>query len=83
MDIPCLSREEKCEAVSNLRRLAVHHPEILCTNLHTVTLAVIQEAKNLRSQVSRLALICLGDMFTGLKKNMDMVSFFLFFPISW
>lgn len=31
--------------------------------------------KNLRSQVSRAGIYTLGDMFTCLEKNMDLVSF--------
>jgi len=30
--------------------------------------------KNLRSQVAHLAMVCLGELYTNLKKNMDSVS---------
>ena len=35
----------KCEGIQGIRRLAKHHPEVLVTQLHTVTLAVIAEVR--------------------------------------
>ncbi|RMX50084.1 hypothetical protein pdam_00002933 [Pocillopora damicornis] len=63
--------EMKCEGIQGIRRLTKHHPEVLVSQLHTVTLAIIAEVKNLRSQVSRSGICCLGDMYTILGKNMD------------
>ncbi|XP_074631934.1 TOG array regulator of axonemal microtubules protein 1-like isoform X2 [Acropora palmata] len=63
--------EMKCEGIQGIRRLAKHHPDVLSLHLHTVTLAVIAEVKNLRSQVSRSGICCLADMYTTLGKQMD------------
>ena len=44
-----LSQEEwviKCSAINSIRRLAAHHPEVLCTSqLHTLNLAMITEVR--------------------------------------
>ncbi|XP_064623563.1 TOG array regulator of axonemal microtubules protein 1-like isoform X2 [Lineus longissimus] len=61
----------KCNGLNVLRRLIMYHPEVLSNQLHTVILALIAEVKNLRSQVSRLAITTLGEMFLALKRNMD------------
>lgn len=63
--------EMKCDCLNAIRRLAVHHGDVLSTQLHPITVAVVAEARNLRSVVSRLAMTCLADMFTHLNGNMD------------
>ncbi|KAK2166030.1 hypothetical protein LSH36_43g02057 [Paralvinella palmiformis] len=70
-----ISKEQwdiKYTGINNIRRLVVHHPDMIVQNLHAVNVAIIQEVKNLRSQVSRLAIVCLGEMYTYLKKLMDL-----------
>ncbi|XP_029396398.1 TOG array regulator of axonemal microtubules protein 1 [Mus pahari] len=63
--------EKKMEGLNFVRCLAAFHSDLLNTKLHETTFAVVQEVKNLRSGVSRAAVVCLGDLFTYLKKNMD------------
>ncbi|KAK3093087.1 hypothetical protein FSP39_010926 [Pinctada imbricata] len=63
--------ETKCSGLNTLRRLAMHNPDTLVSQLHPVILALLNEVKNLRSQVSRLAIVTLGDMFSNLRKAMD------------
>ncbi|XP_066480524.1 TOG array regulator of axonemal microtubules protein 1 [Tiliqua scincoides] len=63
--------EKKIEGLNSIRCLSAYHPDALSAKLHETTLAVVQEVKNLRSVVSRAAVICLGDLFNYLKKNMD------------
>ncbi|KAL2789980.1 TOG array regulator of axonemal microtubules protein 1 isoform 2 [Daubentonia madagascariensis] len=63
--------EKKIEGLNFIRCLAAFHSEILNTKLHETAFAVVQEVKNLRSGVSRAAVVCLSDLFTYLKKNMD------------
>ncbi|XP_043930209.1 TOG array regulator of axonemal microtubules protein 1 isoform X2 [Protopterus annectens] len=63
--------ERKIEGLNFIRCLSAYHSAVLMTKLHETVLAVIQEVKNLRSGVSRAAVVCLADMFTHLKKNMD------------
>ncbi|XP_058396645.1 TOG array regulator of axonemal microtubules protein 1 isoform X4 [Diceros bicornis minor] len=63
--------EKKIEGLNFIRCLAAFHSEILTTKLHETNFAVVQEVKNLRSGVSRAAVVCLSDLFTYLKKNMD------------
>ena len=67
-------REIKCEGLQYVRRLVKHHADVVAAQLHSVTLAVVEEVKNLRSQVSRSALCCLRDMFQCLGRQMDPVS---------
>lgn len=59
------------EGLNFVRCLAAFHSDLLNTKLHETTFAVVQEVKNLRSGVSRAAVVCLGDLFTYLKKSMD------------
>nr|XP_033809262.1 TOG array regulator of axonemal microtubules protein 1 isoform X4 [Geotrypetes seraphini] len=63
--------EKKIEGLNFIRCLSAYHSDVITAKLHETNLAVIQEVKNLRSGVSRAAVVCLGDMFTHLKKNMD------------
>ncbi|XP_019850510.1 PREDICTED: crescerin-1-like [Amphimedon queenslandica] len=63
--------EEKREALLVLRRLSAWHKPIIIPQLHTVLIAVEKEVKNLRSQVARSAIACLGDMFGYLAKEME------------
>ncbi|XP_060611108.2 TOG array regulator of axonemal microtubules protein 1 [Anolis sagrei] len=63
--------EKKIEGLNSIRCLSAYHPETLTAKLHEASLAVVQEVKNLRSVVSRAAVVCLGDLFNYLKKSMD------------
>uniref|UniRef100_H2MRQ5 TOG array regulator of axonemal microtubules 1 n=1 Tax=Oryzias latipes TaxID=8090 RepID=H2MRQ5_ORYLA len=64
--------DKKIEGLMLLRSLALYHPDTLHSNLHEVCLCVIQEVKNLRSGVSRVALCTLGELFTHLQRTMDL-----------
>nr|XP_040054780.1 TOG array regulator of axonemal microtubules protein 1 isoform X2 [Gasterosteus aculeatus aculeatus] len=63
--------EKKIEGLTFLRSLANFHSDTLQGSLHDVCLCVIQEVKNLRSSVSRVAVCTLGDLYTHLEKAMD------------
>ncbi|CAF0871745.1 unnamed protein product [Adineta ricciae] len=63
--------EQKCAGLTLLQLLLAQHPDTVTQNLHQVVLALIQEVKNLRSQVARFALSTFCDMFKYLKRNMD------------
>uniref|UniRef100_A0A8C8SJF0 TOG array regulator of axonemal microtubules 1 n=1 Tax=Pelusios castaneus TaxID=367368 RepID=A0A8C8SJF0_9SAUR len=63
--------EKKIEGLNFVRCLSAYHADVLTVKLHETSLAVVQEVKNLRSGVSRAAVVCLGDLFTYLKKSMD------------
>ncbi|XP_067847964.1 TOG array regulator of axonemal microtubules protein 1 [Heptranchias perlo] len=63
--------EKKIEGINCIRCLSTYHSDVLTVRLHEAVFAVVQEVKNLRSGVSRVAVLCLGDMFTVFKKNMD------------
>uniref|UniRef100_A0ABM5FCC8 TOG array regulator of axonemal microtubules protein 1 isoform X5 n=1 Tax=Pogona vitticeps TaxID=103695 RepID=A0ABM5FCC8_9SAUR len=63
--------EKKIEGLNSIRCLSAYHPDVLTAKLHETSLAVVQEVKNLRSVVSRAAVLCLGDLFNYLKKSMD------------
>uniref|UniRef100_UPI0037E90F07 TOG array regulator of axonemal microtubules protein 1 isoform X3 n=1 Tax=Semicossyphus pulcher TaxID=241346 RepID=UPI0037E90F07 len=63
--------EKKIEGLTFLRSLAHYHLDTLQGRLHDVCLCLIQEVKNLRSGVSRVAVCTLGDLYTHLQKAMD------------
>ncbi|XP_019412149.1 PREDICTED: crescerin-1 isoform X1 [Crocodylus porosus] len=63
--------EKKIEGLNFVRCLSAYHADVLTVKLHEMSLAVVQEVKNLRSGVSRAAVVCLGDLFTYLKRSMD------------
>ncbi|XP_029350108.1 TOG array regulator of axonemal microtubules protein 1 isoform X2 [Echeneis naucrates] len=63
--------EKKIEGLTFLRSLAHYHSDILQARLHDVCLSLIQEVKNLRSGVSRVAVCTLGDLYTHMQKAMD------------
>lgn len=55
--------ECKCEGLVTFRRLAKFHPEYLSDDFHMIVEAVLGQVKNLRSQVTRLALSSISDLF--------------------
>lgn len=63
--------EKKIEGLTYLRCLAQFHADTIHTRLHDVCLALIQEVKNLRSGVARIALSTLSDLYIHLQKAMD------------
>ena len=62
------------EGLNLIRRLVKFHPEVITDQTHTVVVAVMNEVKNLRSSVSKLAIMCMAEMFQELKSAMDKVS---------
>lgn len=55
-----------------MRRIAAHHGAVVSKqDLHAVLLRVLDAINNLRSSVSKNGLLCLGDMFGGLRRRMD------------
>ncbi|XP_048831086.1 TOG array regulator of axonemal microtubules protein 1 isoform X1 [Brienomyrus brachyistius] len=63
--------EKKIEGLELVRRLAQFHTELMSDRLHDTCLVVIDEVKNLRSGVSRVAVATLGELFTHMKREMD------------
>ncbi|CAF3644622.1 unnamed protein product [Adineta steineri] len=63
--------EQKCSGLNLLQMIIAQYPDTITQNLHQVVLILIQEVKNLRSQVARFALAAFCDMFKYLKRNMD------------
>ncbi len=57
--------------LTSVRRLALHHGHMLEPHVHTIILGVTNQAANLRSQVSKNALLCLGDMWKGMGRVLD------------
>ena len=62
---------EACEGLSIIRRLLRHHPEVLAASMHSTAEAAFGEVKNLRSQVSRVAILLLADLCEELPKPME------------
>ncbi|XP_076845865.1 uncharacterized protein LOC143491069 isoform X2 [Brachyhypopomus gauderio] len=63
--------EKKIEGLMLIRRLAQHHSDVLCSRLHDVCIVLIQEVRNLRSAVSRMAVVSLRELYSSLQKGMD------------
>ncbi|XP_060939071.1 TOG array regulator of axonemal microtubules protein 1 [Limanda limanda] len=63
--------EKKIKGLMSLRSLAHYHSDTLQARLHDVCISLIQEVKNLRSSVSRVAVCTLGNLYTNLQKGMD------------
>ncbi|XP_062326358.1 TOG array regulator of axonemal microtubules protein 1 isoform X1 [Osmerus eperlanus] len=63
--------EKKIEGVAVVRSLALFHPDVLLGRLHDVCVALIQEVKNLRSGVSRVAVGAVGELFCQLQRGVD------------
>ena len=59
------------EGIDIVRRLAKHNPEAISGMSAELGASMLHLAQNLRSQVSRNALLGLYDMYTFLKKQMD------------
>ena len=64
--------EVKCKGLNVLQKLTEHHADTLLPQLKHVIFAVVREVKNLRSQVSRAAIQCLGQLYSSLGKGMDL-----------
>ncbi|XP_041959564.1 TOG array regulator of axonemal microtubules protein 2-like isoform X2 [Alosa sapidissima] len=63
--------QQKIEALISIRSLSQHHAEVLLPRLHDVCLAVYHEVKNLRSMVSRAAMVTLAHLHAHLGRGMD------------
>ncbi|XP_068135756.1 TOG array regulator of axonemal microtubules protein 2 isoform X2 [Hyperolius riggenbachi] len=63
--------EQKEKGLLSMRCLAFWHPEVLCSRIHDVCMAVTREVNNLRSKVSRHAIKTIGDLFRCLRRNTD------------
>ncbi|CAL8367361.1 unnamed protein product [Boreogadus saida] len=63
--------QEKMEGLTVLRSLAQNHVDTLLPGLRDVCLALVQEVKNLRSGVSRVAVCTLGVLYCHLQRAMD------------
>ncbi|XP_064092452.1 uncharacterized protein LOC135205604 isoform X2 [Macrobrachium nipponense] len=63
--------ENQMEGIQDIVRLNEHHPEVLQRDLHSVNLALLKQAKNLRSQVSRASMQAFTRLFDNLQRNME------------
>ena len=63
---------EQLEALNTTRSLSVYHASnTVLLGLHSLVRAVLSVVDNLRSQLSKAAIMCLTDMFQYLRMNMD------------
>ncbi|XP_022090984.1 TOG array regulator of axonemal microtubules protein 1-like isoform X2 [Acanthaster planci] len=63
--------EAKMDGLQIVRRLSTFHQEEVIGQMHTVVVAVLNEVKNLRSSVSKMAIMTMGDMFQELQQALD------------
>jgi len=61
--------------LNTVRRLALHHQNLILgtskTTLHGIFQSVLRHADNLRSQVSKNAILTIADMYAGFGKGVD------------
>ncbi|XP_069842897.1 TOG array regulator of axonemal microtubules protein 1-like [Dendropsophus ebraccatus] len=62
--------EKKITGLQIVRSLSLYHQDVAVQRVQELHAAVTNEVKNLRSAVSRAAMVCLGDMFEGLQDKM-------------
>lgn len=61
----------KVEGIHMIVQIAETSPQALSTDLHQIVVGLLNECKNLRSSVSRVAIIALGRLFNSLNTRMD------------
>lgn len=59
------------EALTTIRRLATHHSAVLDERLHAVVTETLKHVLNLRSSVSKNALLAIESMCAALRRSMD------------
>ncbi|EDQ90968.1 uncharacterized protein MONBRDRAFT_18189 [Monosiga brevicollis MX1] len=62
---------EACLGLNLLRRLIVRAPEVLSSQMRETVDATLTQIGNLRSSVSRLAILMMGDLFAELTRPME------------
>ncbi|ROT71706.1 hypothetical protein C7M84_009949 [Penaeus vannamei] len=66
--VSILCVESQVEGITNIVRLAEHHPEVLQSDLHQINMGLLKQAKNLRSQVSRASIQAFTLLFDDVEK---------------
>ncbi|VDD89627.1 unnamed protein product [Enterobius vermicularis] len=61
----------KVEGIQTIVQIAETSPQALNNDLHAIVMALLNECKNLRSSVSRVAIVALGRLFSCLNTKMD------------
>ncbi|GMT08805.1 hypothetical protein PFISCL1PPCAC_102, partial [Pristionchus fissidentatus] len=62
---------EKVDGINMISDLSAKNPQMIADNLNEVVPTLLNECKNLRSSVSRVAITCLGTLHVNLKGKMD------------
>eukprot|EP00817_Percolomonadidae_sp_ATCC50343_P000380 CAMPEP_0117420210 /NCGR_PEP_ID=MMETSP0758-20121206/1589_1 /TAXON_ID=63605 /ORGANISM="Percolomonas cosmopolitus, Strain AE-1 (ATCC 50343)" /LENGTH=978 /DNA_ID=CAMNT_0005201681 /DNA_START=292 /DNA_END=3228 /DNA_ORIENTATION=- len=63
--------DEQHQGVTSIRRLCVHHPEILRGHVSPITSFILKHINGLRSLLCKNAIVCIEDMYRALKRQMD------------
>lgn len=63
--------DTQLDALTQLRQLAVHNPEVVKTHIAQLQKDVLNSCNSLRSNLSKNALKCMCDLFEGLGRAMD------------
>jgi len=64
--------ETNVEGFKQMVRLIRFDPEFIRHDLHSINMAGVKHVSNLRSQVSRAAILCFEELFTHLGRSMEM-----------
>ncbi|WKY09381.1 hypothetical protein Q1695_002054 [Nippostrongylus brasiliensis] len=62
---------QKVEGINMISELSSTNPKEVGDHMHEVVLAILEECKNLRSSVSRVALVCAGTLTQNMRSKMD------------
>ncbi|EYB90679.1 hypothetical protein Y032_0216g2382 [Ancylostoma ceylanicum] len=62
---------DKVDGINLISELSASNPKEVADHMHEVVVAVLNECKNLRSSVSRVALACVGTLTQNMKSKMD------------
>uniref|UniRef100_A0A158P7A6 TOG domain-containing protein n=1 Tax=Angiostrongylus cantonensis TaxID=6313 RepID=A0A158P7A6_ANGCA len=66
-----ISRSQKVEGINLITELSTTNPKDVADHMHEVVVAILNECKNLRSSVCRVALVCAGTLTQNMKGKMD------------
>ena len=66
-----LDWESQQRGLHMVRRLARHHSDLIAATLHQLVLCAVPAVESLRSQISKTAIVCTGEIITSLGRRCD------------
>eukprot|EP01065_Artemidia_motanka_P032450 TRINITY_DN3945_c0_g1_i1.p1 TRINITY_DN3945_c0_g1~~TRINITY_DN3945_c0_g1_i1.p1 ORF type:complete len:1376 (+),score=267.84 TRINITY_DN3945_c0_g1_i1:109-4236(+) len=59
------------DALTTVRALCIHHPQVISANVQQITGALVRSAASLRSAITKHAMVAIADFVTHLQRRMD------------